>query len=100
MGIETSDVPDRVPDDAPTENPPDVPGEDPEDYPRRWYLHRDFDTTGLSGEGVVAYGIQFPDGTVAYRWNTSPRTTQVADSVHDVQNIHGHDGDTRVRWID
>ncbi|AGC65532.1 hypothetical protein K745_gp07 [Haloarcula hispanica virus PH1] len=98
--VQRSDVPEEVPDEATTEHPPDVPGADPEDYPRRWYLYRNRDVSGISGKGVVAYGVQFPDGVVAYRWTTSPRTTQVAKSIHDVQHIHGHEGKTLVRWID
>jgi len=98
--VDTTDVPDDVPTDATDNEPPTVPDADPEDYPSRWYLYRKRDETGISGNGVVAYGVQFPDGVVAYRWTTSPRTTQFAESIHDVQYIHGHDGKTEVRWID
>jgi hypothetical protein len=95
------EVPDEVPDEAEdSELPPDVVDGDPATYPRRWYLYRKRDETGISGCGVVAYGCQFPDGKVAYRWTTSPRTTQFADSIYDVQHIHGHEGKTEVRWID
>ena len=97
---EQTDVPEKVPEEAKQEEPPEVPGADPENHPRRWYLYRKQDETGISGCGVVAYGMQFPDGVVTYRWNTSPRTTQFANSIHDVQHIHGHEGKTEVRWID
>lgn len=96
----SGDVPTEVPPDASHDTPPKVPDADPEEYPRRWYLYRKRDETGISGRGVVAYGVQFPDSVVVYRWTTSPRTTQFAESIHDVQHIHGHDGRTEVRWID
>jgi len=98
--VQRADVPEEVPDEATAEEPPTVLGGDPADYPRRWYLYRKHDETGISGRGVVAYGVQFPDGVVAYRWTTSPRTTQFAESIYDVQHIHGHEGKTEVRWID
>lgn len=68
--------------------------------PRRFQLVRDVDVTGVSGTGVVAHGVEFPDGTCAYRWATGTATTNVADSVADVEVIHGHGGATRVEWLD
>lgn len=67
---------------------------------RRWVLVRHQDVNGVSGTGVVAEGISFRDGRVAYRWTTDPRTTQTADSIEDVKTIHGHQGKTEVVWID
>jgi hypothetical protein len=48
-------------------------------------LVRDVDVTGVSGEGCVVWGIQFPDGYVAYRWNTATSTTCLALSIDDVR---------------
>jgi hypothetical protein len=67
---------------------------------RRWELHRDTDVTGVSGEGTVVEGVQFSDGRCAYRWITPTATTSVADSIDDVVTIHGHDGATRLVWVD
>ena len=92
--------PDTVQEAKDGANEHEVPDGEARDYPRRWYLWRKNDETGISGEGLVAWGVQFPDGVVAYRWNTSPATVQIADSVHDVQHIHGHDWSTEVRWVD
>lgn len=61
---------------------------------------RDTDVTGVSGVGTVVWGIQFPDGTCAYRWNSRYRTTTVADCIDDVEKIHGHGGATSVVWLD
>lgn len=67
---------------------------------RRFVLNRLIDVNGISGTGTVVYGVQFPDGTVVYRWNTVTATTVVADSIDDVMSIHGHDGATVLEWID
>lgn len=67
---------------------------------RRFVLVRDVDVSGVSGEGPVVWGILFPDGYVAYRWNTSTATTCLAASIEDVEKIHGHGGATRLVWLD
>lgn len=63
-------------------------------------LQRDEDETGISGTGVVANGIVFPDGSVAMRWATGTASTAVYASVEDVKTIHGHGGKTRVVFTD
>jgi hypothetical protein len=64
-------------------------------------LHRQVDHTGVSGTGIVAEGVQFGDGRVAMRWTWSEHaSTVVWDSVDDAMKIHGHDGATRVVWLD
>lgn len=67
---------------------------------RRFVLLRDVDVSGVSGEGAVVWGIQYPDGYVAYRWNTATATTCLATSIEDVEKIHGHGGATRLVWLD
>lgn len=68
---------------------------------RRFQLHRDEDLTGISGTGVVAEGVQWSTGgQCVYRWLTATSTTTFADSIADVEAIHGHDGRTRVVWLD
>lgn len=68
--------------------------------PRRFKLIRRTDVTGVSGEGHVADGVQFPDGTCALRWRTAIATTALYDSVVHVEKIHGHDGATTVEFTD
>lgn len=73
----------------------------PEDVEcRRFQLDRDRDTSGMSGTGIVAEGVVFRDGAVAYRWLTNPCTSQTADRIEDVESIHGHNGSTSIRWVD
>lgn len=67
---------------------------------RRFILYRSEDVTGLSGTGVVAWGILFPDGHVSTRWNGHPAQTCVWDRIDDVIAIHGHAGATRLVWLD
>ena len=68
---------------------------------RRFELHRDVDTTGISGVGVVADGVEFPDGLVVLRWAGGMRSTVVHDGgIRNVKAIHGHTGDTRIVWLD
>ncbi|WP_426566391.1 hypothetical protein ACPPVT_07545 [Angustibacter sp. McL0619] len=67
---------------------------------RRFELHRDVDVSGISGTGVVADGIEFPDGRVATRWRGTIAQTCSWDSMADVEAIHGHGGATRIVWTD
>lgn len=68
--------------------------------PRRFALLRDHDVSGVSGTGVVAFGVQFPDGRCSTRWNSARAQTCSWDDVNDVEIIHGHGGDTRLVWLD
>lgn len=66
---------------------------------RTFELHRDIDDSGISGTGVVAWGVQFPDGFVALRWATETASTVVYEGgIDSVLEIHGHGGNTRVVW--
>ena len=67
---------------------------------RRFVLNRIEDETGISGTGVVACGVEFPDGTAALRWISEYRSTAVYASMVDVEAIHGHNGRTRIDWVD
>lgn len=71
---------------------------------RRWVLLRYEDVSGVSGDGVVAQGIEFPDGRVAYRWHTTDptmeKTSQIADSIDAVETIHGHSGSSEIVYVD
>lgn len=82
---------------------------------RRFELHRDIDETGMSGTGVVAAGVLFPltadevaagrdpeKAPVALRWLTAWPTSVVFHErgMESVEAIHGHDGKTRIVWLD
>ena len=44
---------------------------------RTFELHRDRDVSGVSGVGVVADGVAFPDGLSVVRWRGERQSTVV-----------------------
>jgi len=65
---------------------------------RVFRLIRTEDVSGVSGTGIVADGVVFPDGVTVLRWRTVGGSTAIYDSVESVERIHGHDGSTRLVW--
>jgi len=69
-----------------------------EQMPKPFVLVRDIDETGVSGTGVVAGGVLFPDGVAVLRWYSDWPTSVV---FHDrgmaaIEAVHGHNGKTHV----
>jgi hypothetical protein len=67
---------------------------------RRFSLIRDIDVTGISGTGAIAHGVQFWDGVCVMKWDTQVSSLAGYASMADLIDIHGHNGSTRVEWID
>jgi len=67
---------------------------------RRFQLHRDEDETGISGTGIVAEGVEFSNGTVAFTWLTHQHCVNIYSSMKTVEEIHGHGGKTRIVYVD
>jgi hypothetical protein len=67
---------------------------------RAFQLHRDIDTSGVSGLGVVAEGVVFETGKVVISWLTKNSSLGLYDSLEIMDAIHGHNGNTRVVWMD
>jgi hypothetical protein len=67
---------------------------------RRFELHRDVDESGVSGTGKVAEGVEFGRGLAVLHWLTATWSAAFYPSMENVEKIHGHDGKTRVVWID
>lgn len=67
---------------------------------RRFVLIRDEDETGISGTGLVAFGVLFPDGNAVTRWNSDVAQTCVWNHIDELEAVHGHGGRTRIEWID
>ncbi|WP_254542776.1 hypothetical protein [Halomarina pelagica] len=67
---------------------------------RKFALYRHEDASGVSGTGVVAYGVQFPppNGKCVVAWVTNVGSVSVYDNMQAVQEIHGHEGGTEVIW--
>jgi len=67
------------------------------------------DETGVSGTGIVAYGVRWPDGSVSIRWVgatpsfvnyegvPSDLDIQRVGEVHS-EVVHGHHGKTRLMY--
>lgn len=67
---------------------------------RRFQLHRDTDSSGVSGTGVIAEGVQFSNNECAILWLTKRSSIGIYTNISDIQHIHGHGGNTRIVWID
>jgi hypothetical protein len=74
---------------------------------RIFVLHRQTDSAGVSGTGVVAEGVEFTDGVVVLRWVGLGRadtllrsSTTIHDDIDAVEAVHGQGGDTTVLWLD
>ncbi len=67
---------------------------------RRFVLVREEDISGVSGTGVVAEGCQFSNGHVSLTWLTHLTSLVWYHSVDVLESVHGHEGKTRVVWVD
>jgi hypothetical protein len=68
---------------------------------RRFQLVRHEDPTGVSGTGVVADGIVWPDQTATIHWRgTHASYVHWPRGIASVEAIHGHGGATTIDWID
>ena len=68
--------------------------------PRRFYLHRVTDITGVSGTGRVADGILWTDGSADIRWLGDRPSAVHWDRFEDALAVHGHGGATHIVWLD
>lgn len=66
----------------------------------RFKLIRVEDESGVSGTGHVADGVQFENQICVLNWKTNPSSTAVYSNIIDLQIIHGHNGKTRIEWVD
>lgn len=69
-------------------------------FGKPFVLVRDTDISGVSGVGIVANGILWPDGQAVIHWTGSayPTTTPHPGGMESVIAVHGHGGATRVVW--
>lgn len=66
---------------------------------KNFQLQRDVDVSGISGTGIVADGVVFPDGTAAMHWRGEFCSTAIYKSIEELEHIHGHEGATKVVWL-
>lgn len=67
---------------------------------RRFHLLRTEDASGISGCGIVAEGVEFSDKKVALEWLSEHASTNLYESIADVEFIHGHEGRTKIVFDD
>lgn len=67
---------------------------------RRFVLMRKEDVSGVSGTGVVAEGVVFTSGFVAFTWLSPMTVVSTAPSLDCIENVHGHEGSTEVVYLD
>lgn len=74
-------------------------------WPQPFALHRTHDVSGVSGEGLVAAGVIWPDNRAAMLWagrtpppgsETCVRQVNLFDDVAEIEAVHGHQGHTRL----
>lgn len=84
---------------------------DNDHLPRRFELVRHEDFSETSGTGVVAVGVEYPDGAVHMQWFNEENEDLEIDSngcafkpapsgAEATIEIHGHEGRTELRWVD
>jgi hypothetical protein len=62
-------------------------------------LERQEDISGVSGTGVVAVGIIFPNGWCALSWFGEHQSIGIYPGIETLKAIHGHNGATVIRQI-
>lgn len=67
---------------------------------RRFYLERDEDVTGTSGTGVVAEGVEYSNGQISIHWISQLESVNIYGNATVLVKLHGHDGRTRIVWMD
>lgn len=66
---------------------------------RLFKLRRLIDDSGVSGTGIVACGVEWPDGSAVLHWlSDEPTTTMFPGGAAQVKRIHGHGGHTVLEW--
>lgn len=63
---------------------------------KEFYLLREEDETGVSGTGVVARGVILSSGHCVLEWLTFTSSINMYKNIHDVEEIHGHHGKTKL----
>ncbi len=70
-----------------------------EEHCRPFYLLRQEDTSGVSGLGIVADGVTFPDGVTVLHWRADGGSTTFYASLEGLESVHGHSGRTKIIFI-
>lgn len=66
---------------------------------RPFVLVRKEDESGVSGEGVVAEGVEFSNGQVALHWLSQIEAITVYANIRCVETLHGHSSNTEIVFL-
>ena len=64
--------------------------------PKRFWLLRVNDVSGVSGTGVVAHGVIFENGQCAMSWLTQYSSIAIYSGIGTLKKIHEHNGATKL----
>jgi hypothetical protein len=67
---------------------------------RKFWLVRTKDVSGVSGTGYIAEGVKFTDGQCVISWLSDTRSLGIYHSCAEMLHIHGHGGNTVIKWED
>lgn len=67
---------------------------------KRFQLVRSKDVSGVSGTGIVAEGVEFPNGQCVLHWLGRFSTVELSPDMDTLLGVHGHGGLTTVEWED
>lgn len=67
---------------------------------KRFELVRNVDHSDFSGTGTIIEGVEFSNGQVALVWLGRYPSLVIWPSIEMALTVHGHGGDTVIKWID
>ncbi len=67
---------------------------------RRFNLIRKEDMHDKSGVGLVAEGCEFENGAIALKWTSQYWSGTWFLNIQELKHLHGHNGKTKVSWVD
>lgn len=67
---------------------------------RLFYLYRTEDVSGVSGEGIIAEGVEFSNGEFALHWTSQFDFITTGRSIKALIEVHGHEGRTEIKYYE
>ena len=67
---------------------------------KTFYLKRHEDPSGVSGTGIIAVGVVYPNGQAHMQWVSYRTSFEMHDSINNLIEIHGHEGSTELIYGD
>lgn len=67
---------------------------------KQFYLNRKIDLSGVSGTGIIAYGVILPSGRVVMEWVTEHKSIAIYDGINEIQILHAQPDKTELIFFD